>query len=205
MGNNQLNGPIPTEVGLMTAVTELCVHGCASARSPLPPLSVRAHLAPPCPIALHLTLSVDALATAALRRYLYNNQLNGPIPIEIGLMTALTGVCVQRCASAPPSALGARSPHSSPPPCTSSHARRWRPPYAALRRDLQGNDQLTGPIPTELVQLTALTTLCVHGCASARSPLPPPSPRAHLAPLRIHALHLTLSVDALAPRRCADT
>ena len=188
----------------MTAVTELCVHGCASARSPLPPLSVRAHLAPPCPIALHLTLSVDALATAALRRYLYNNQLNGPIPIEIGLMTALTGVCVQRCASAPPSALGARSPHSSPPPCTSSHALRWRAPDAVLRRTLDDN-QLSGPIPPEVGQMTGLQFLCVPGCAPARSLLSPPSPRAHLALLRLHALHLTLSVDTLASPRCAGT
>ena len=192
MNGKGIIGNIPAnDLALMMGLTSLCVHGCASARSPLFPPSPRAHLAPPrnhCSPSYEL--SVDR-PYAALRRSLGTNQLNGdtnrlngPIPTELGLLTGLTTLDLHNNKLEGP----------IPPEVGQLTALTYLDVY---------NSQLNGTIPTELRLLTALTTLCVHGCASARSPLPPPSARAHLAPLRLHALHFTLSVDALAPPRCA--
>jgi hypothetical protein len=93
-------GNIPgNDLALMTNLTLLCVHGCASARSPLPPPLPHAHFALPRLHALHLTFSVGALGTR--RRLLNDNQLNGTIPSEVGLMTALINLCVHSCAPRP--------------------------------------------------------------------------------------------------------
>ena len=190
LSDNQLTGPIPPEVGQMTGLTDLCVHGCASARLLLLPPSARAHLAPLHLRALTLTLSVDR-PSAGLRRYVDGNQLNGTIPTELSLMTALQQLCVHGCASArlplpPPSPRA----HLAPLCLCALHRTLSDDALAtaALRRYLM-NNQLVGPIPPE-VGPTGLLELCVHGCASARLLLLPPSARAHLAPL-----HLVLSIS----------
>ena len=94
---------------------------------------------------------------------------------------------------------GARSPRTAASPLRAPSTRpRAASPRArsdARRRRLHRN-QLTGPIPTEIGQMTAITDLCVRATALRRprsvSRLGP-SARAHLAPPRPHRAHRPLS------------
>jgi hypothetical protein len=81
-------------------------------------------------------------------RYLRDNDLTGTLPTELGTMDALNYLCVHR-------------PHPPRPDVcavTGLWAERGGDVWC---RNLNGNG-LTGPLPTELGTMDALTYLCVH-------------------------------------------
>ena len=70
---NQLSGPIPTEIGLLTALVNLALDSN--------------QLSGPIPTEI-------GLLTALVNLALDGNQLSGPIPTEIGLLTSLTDLAL---------------------------------------------------------------------------------------------------------------
>lgn len=127
-----LTGTIPSELGALTALVELCV---AQLRIAPPHRGLLVQPSPPRPCEVIGALSQQPLASArsvthsatlsptlhgvlAVRRHLSHNQLNGTIPSELGALSALT----------------------------------------TLRAEA---NQLNGAIPSELSALTALIHLCV--------------------------------------------
>jgi hypothetical protein len=130
--DNGLTGPLPTELGTLTALLYLCV------RRPHPP-------------------RLDAYTVTELwakrggvcgRRYLLSNSLTGPLPTELGNLDALIHLCV-------PALTHRARPRAPSPGCGLSVV------VAVGCRDLSDND-LMGTLPTELGTLTALTYLCVR-------------------------------------------
>ena len=204
--DNQLSGPIPPEVGQLTALTQMCVHDCAP-RPARPSLRPRRALTSLLPVPV-LCISRSPL-TRSLRRSAQDVVRQPAQRSDPNRSWADDGAGATVRARLRPVA---RSP--LPPPSPRAHPSLLpasvhfipRSPLARSQRDAAqalNDNQLVGPIPTEVGLMTAVTHMCVHGCASARSPLPLPSPRAHLAPPRLRALHPTLSDDALPPRPCA--
>jgi hypothetical protein len=74
-----LGGTVPTEIGTLTAMTELCV---------APPL---AWVGAPSPGG-----GLSEAAWGGVCRELSNNKLTGTLPTEIGQLTLLTDLCVHR-------------------------------------------------------------------------------------------------------------
>jgi hypothetical protein len=130
--NNDFTGPLPTELGTLDALTELCV------RRPHPSRADTV-LSPGC--------GLSAAAAWGCRRF-DRNGLTGPLPTQLGTLTAVIWLCVRR-------------PHhrawtcAPSPGCGLSAAVVWG------SRHLYSNS-FTGPLPTELGAMDALINLCVH-------------------------------------------
>jgi Fe-S-cluster-containing dehydrogenase component len=129
---SSLDGTVPTELGTLTALTELCVH------CPLPP-------------------RLDACAVTGLWaewggdvgcRDLRYNSCTGTLPTELGTMDALTSLCVHL----------PHPPRLDACAITGMWA-EWGGVVGC--RDLD-NNVITGTLPTELGTMDALTHLCVH-------------------------------------------
>ena len=81
-------------------------------------------------------------------RYLHENDFTRPLPTELGNLDVLVWLCVRH--------LTHRAWTRAPSPgCELSVGEAWG------CRWLEEND-LTGPMPTELGTMDALTSLCVH-------------------------------------------
>jgi hypothetical protein len=161
---NQLSGSIPSSLGSLTALQELCVRRCCCC--------------------LH-GMVLRRCAVCA-RSYLHVNQLSGTIPSSLGSLTGLQQLCVRRVADRPCTALRR-------PACAFSYlndnqlsgtipsslgsltglqnlcvhcARCGSPSHSAeacayALSDLH-NSQLSGTIPSSLGSLTGLQNLCVR-------------------------------------------
>ena len=79
VSSNSLTGPLPTELGTLTALTELCVR----------------HPHPPCLDACAVTGLWAERGAMWVCRWLNNNDLTGTLPTELGTMDALTSLCVR--------------------------------------------------------------------------------------------------------------
>jgi hypothetical protein len=132
LGSNSLTGPLPTELGMLTALTNLCV------RRPHPP-------------------RLDACAVTGLWaeygggsgcRFLSYNSLTGTLPTELGAMDALTSLYV-------------RHPHPPrPDACTVTGL--WAEYGGGVGCRWLYQNSLTGPLPTELGTMDAMAYLCVR-------------------------------------------
>jgi len=134
LSSNDLTGTMPTELGTLTALTNLCVR---------------------CPHPSRL----DACAVTGMWaecgvvlgrgcRGLRTNRFAGTLPTELGTLDTLESLCVHR-------------PHP-PRPDACSVTGLWAERGGDVWcRTLSSND-LTGTLPTELGTLTALNRLCVH-------------------------------------------
>jgi hypothetical protein len=132
LGSNSLTGPLPTELGMLTALTNLCV------RRPHPP-------------------RLDACAVTGLWaeygggsgcRFLSYNSLTGTLPTELGAMDALTWLYV-------------RHPHPPrPDACTVTGL--WAEYGGGVGCRWLYQNSLTGPLPTELGTMDAMAYLCVR-------------------------------------------
>ena len=79
--DNSFTGTLPTELGMLNAaLTAMCVH--------------RPH--PPRLDAYTVTELWAKRGGVCGRRYLLSNSLTGPLPTELGTLTALTYLCVSR-------------------------------------------------------------------------------------------------------------
>ena len=144
---NDLSGPIPPEIGNLTALRRLYLHG-NELSGPIPPEIGNL-------TALEdLLLRVNDLSgpippeianlTALRWLDLWANELSGPIPPEIGNLTALENLYLSENDLSGP----------VPPEIGNLTALRWL--------HLMDND-LSGPIPPEIGNLTALRWLDLHG------------------------------------------
>jgi hypothetical protein len=103
------------------------------------------------------------VAAAWGSRSLHYNSLTGPLPTELGTLDALTYLCVRRpypprldaCTVTGLWAECGGLTHAPSPGCGLSVAAAWG------SRSLHVNS-LTGPLPTELGTMDALTQLCVR-------------------------------------------
>ena len=181
----------------MTGLTQLCVHDCASRPA-------RPSLRSPRALTSFLFASVYLLPSLS-RRYLDNNLLTGSIPTEIGQLTGLVYLCVHGGASRParPSLRPRRALTSLLPASVLSI------PRSPLMRSLRDAAQALGQQPAHRSDPNrnwpdgGAPTL-VRARLRSR-PLAPPSAEAarSLRCPHLRALLPTLSVDALATRRCA--
>ena len=171
-----ITGSIPTEVGLMTALkTQMCVHLCAHAitlsRCSTCALRFIRHSwlltsfdLPPPPKRYARVMST--------RRNLQTNELSGSIPSEVGLLTGLFKMYVHLMLQDSVS-FDFQKPLSRRTACTLRlTCYTWaltsrlgdllpRARSVSARRFLN-NNQLSGTIPPEVGQMTALNTLYVH-------------------------------------------
>ena len=197
----------------MTALTSLCVHHCAHLPDALSSATLHTHRAYPTLVSTSpraFRLVCRRLDNTQLGDDTHNNQLTGPLPTQIGLMTALQYMYVHHCAPLS-DAFSSATPHAHRafPSLVSTSPRLTRPPRS--RRYL-GYNLLTA-IPTEVGRMAALKYLCVHHCCDAIFSTTPPTHRApsvpssppRLAPC-VSPSTAALSRDAhAAPRRCAGT
>jgi Leucine-rich repeat (LRR) protein len=141
--NNQLTGPVPSELGLLTQLTDLYLSS-NSLTGPVPSEMgllkqltslniVNNQLTGPVPLEMGLLTQLAVLS-------LYNNQLTGPVPSEMGLLAQLTDLDLSSnsLTGHVPSELGLLTQ------------------LAVLSLY---NNQLTGPVPSELGLLAQLTDL----------------------------------------------
>ena len=145
LNDNNLTGPIPAELGNLTALEWLLLNGNELTAIP-PELGDLGSLQ-------YLYLQDNRLTgtippqlgnlSRLLRLYLQDNQLTGTIPPQLGNLTALTHLELHNneLTGAIPSGLG---------------------DLAALRRLRLSNNKLTGAIPSALGKLTSLTVLHLH-------------------------------------------
>jgi len=156
LSNNQLNGPIPPEIGNLSALELLWLWG-NQLSSPIPPeignlavlrtLNLSGNqLSGPVPPTIG---ELAALAVLSLS----NNQLSGPIPPEVGSLAALTELYLS----------GNQLSGSIPP---------WLGNLATLTVISLYNNQLSGPIPPEIGNLSALTSLGLSD-NQLSGPIPP--------------------------------
>jgi len=181
----------------MTGLAYLCVHGGASRPA-------RPSLRSPRALTSFLFASVHLLPSLSRRR-LDNNLLTGSIPTEIGQLTGLVYLCVHGGASRParPSLRPRRALTSLLPASVLSI------PRSPLMRSLRDAAQALGQQPAHRSDPNrnwpdgGAPTL-VRARLRSR-PLAPPSAEAarSLRCPHLRALLPTLSVDALATRRCA--
>ena len=206
---NNLVGPIPTEVGLMTALTTLCVHERAPPRN-CPDSTVPAHPAYPSFTRAHLAKrSSSPLRSSTRTQVMGQQRARGADPHRSGTDDgAHTHVRARACDSRacdPPTIYLALTLHSLISSLRSPTLART----VSTRRTLTKN-QLSGPIPTEVGLMTALQYMCVHTCApphnrlySATPHAPCDSPALRALTFRLTHLLPALAVATLAPCRHA--
>ena len=174
---NQLSGTFPTEVGLMTALRVMCVHTCCRAiasfrrittRTAIHPLYTRAHF--PTPVSLPLrspmarSICGDTQGLEGQRDYgsdphrgRTDDGAIGNVRAHVPPRNRLFSGVSQRALRFTCCTRALTSPRACRFPCAlRRHAR-----FVATRRNLNVG-QLSGPIPTEVGLMAALTFLCVH-------------------------------------------
>ena len=208
MNSAGIIGTIPSDdVSKMTALTDMCVHvqlrrAIASfpayrARTAIHPLFTRAHF---------LTFGSLPLRSPTLRSLCGDTQVVEQQPARGADPPrgrtddgAHTDVRARAC-SAAQSPLSRRTARAlrftcctraltSPRPCRFPCALRRHAQFVVTRRDLRSN-VITGPIPTEVGLMTALTHMCVHERAPPRNRLFPGVLRAHCDSPAVHARSL---------------
>jgi hypothetical protein len=162
-GNPNLVGTIPTEIGFLTDLTQFVSRGNGLTGSIPTELGLLTNLAD------ELRLNVGDYQDLMGVRFTGQGGLTGTIPTELGRLTLLTGTFSlhdNKLTGSIPSELGQLALLAGTLDINvnkltgsiSSEFGRW----TSLRQLYLSANELTGTIPSELARLTSITTLALH-------------------------------------------